>query len=193
MSGAALYGQQLYTKAAQGNPDFFRNFSEDINCVVQEFAKGRLAFYGIRAKDFKLWPSVHYEFGSGETVTGFVLEGDFYFDHVQDSETILEYMANVIPLEHDGPEQSGCDIQPCIKLYLTEGRKLHGASTNYINKAFGHPKGLDVTGKPEHDAVMRAFGDLHDRIGDLCMSLMDELEDFYDERVVDWSDKKRGF
>jgi hypothetical protein len=160
---------------------------------VQKFAENRLAFYGIRAKDFRLIPSIHYEVGDGETLTGFVLEGDFRFDHVKDTETILEYMVNVIPLEDEGPEQSGCDVQPHSKLYLIESRKLHGAATNYVNKAFGHPKGLDVTGRPEHDAVMRAFGNLHDRIGDLCMSLMDELEDFYDERVVDSSAVKRGF
>jgi hypothetical protein len=194
--GSAIYGQQCYTKAQQGTPDFQRNFSEDINCVVQEFAKGRLGFYGIRADHFKLQPSVHYELRSGETLTGYVLEGKFHFDHVAhtpEGDSVVEYMAKVDVVEVEGGYQSGCDIQPCTKLYLREARPLHKMAVNYVNKAFGHPHGLDVTGKKEHEDVLQAFCDLHDRIGDLCLSLTFELEDFYGDQLVEWSDVKRGF
>jgi hypothetical protein len=195
--GPAISAYQMYGPAQQGSAEFYRQFSSDMNDLLQAFARNRMHFYGIRTDStFELIPSVHWEPGSGETVTGYVLKGDFQFDVVK-GDHIYSYRAIVEPVEIDGPQQTGCDVQPSTKLFLTGKENLVTHKTDKLlsYEVSNTSRGVPVTDAKSgiHAKTLRGLCDLMDRISDLCLDLQGTLEDYYGDTMVTWSAEKRGF
>lgn len=138
---------------------FDRQYADEIDELVETFARNRFNKFGATPMEFKLYPDTDFNASDGEYLIGYLPEGTFL---IGDCKVVVEVISMDSPCTPD--------------IYNTASFKIYRGDRN-------------VTNEPESLPVMTKFSTLYEEIASACMAFRDSMEGVYHDWVVDFSAK----